>query len=404
MNKNIWALALLSGPFLMLNAQNLSKTMLRLPDTGQTQDFTSTYGEDSDYSIQPPGFIVHTDGTVTDTVTGLMWQQTDGGEMTIESAETYCQNLNLGGYDDWRLPSAQEAFSIFNHGKQNPPLDLAVFQNTGAEYWWTGERQAGNAGKVWVTNAGGGIGNHPKTETISAGGSKKFHVRAVRDLTPPIPVPVQFIVSDSSVTDLLTGLEWQRFVSQDSMTWESALLRAENFVLEGKSDWRLPTVKELESLNDETRTQPSLNPDVFTNMGIKKLWASTSLPTQTVQAWFMETRFGVVSHDLKTAKSNMLLVRGPVGASTAVEETGAGGDDWIRIFPNPCSGGINLHFEPGRLGAIQSVSVRDAMGSVVFYCRQPSESALKINNLREGIYWLNIRSEMGNICRVALVL
>ena len=141
--------------------------MSKLPDTGQNQSFSAVYGEDADYQINVPYFLLNADGTVTDTVTGLMWQQVDGGEMTFERATEYCTNLRLGGYSDWRLPSAQEAFSILNHGRQNPPLDVKIFPISGAEYWWTGELQKGSTTKVWVTNAGGGIGNHPKNETIS---------------------------------------------------------------------------------------------------------------------------------------------------------------------------------------------------------------------------------------------
>jgi len=55
-------------------AQSVSKTMLRLPDTGQTTSYTSTFGEDNDYTIYSPYFTLNGNGTVTDTITGLMWQ------------------------------------------------------------------------------------------------------------------------------------------------------------------------------------------------------------------------------------------------------------------------------------------------------------------------------------------
>jgi hypothetical protein len=55
-------------------SQQVQKTIKRLPDTGQTQSFTTTFGEDNDYSIHVPGFLDHGNGTVTDTITGLMWQ------------------------------------------------------------------------------------------------------------------------------------------------------------------------------------------------------------------------------------------------------------------------------------------------------------------------------------------
>lgn len=362
------------------------KTMRRLPDTGQTQSFTNTPGEDSDWLLNPPFFALHGNGTVTDTVTGLMWQQADGGEMTFDAAQNYVANLVLGGHSDWRLPTAQEAFSILNHGKQNPPLDPAVFPNSGAEYWWSGETQVGAPTRVWVTNAGGGIGNHPKTETVSAGGTKKFHVRAVRDVTPPSRVAAQFYTTTNTAFDSLTGLEWQRFVVptiQDSMTWENALVFAENFVLAGKSDWRLPNIKELQSINDETRSQPSVNTEVFPGLGSKKFWASTSLPNQSTQAWFMDTRFGVISHELKTAKNSLLLVRGGGGNTVPTGQPSMGAAA-INAYPNPFSNRIfaknaspNAVFE-----------LTNAVGQVVFYGKNVEQE--DFSGLPTGAYFLRV--------------
>jgi len=167
----------------------------------------------------------------------------------------------------------------------------------------------GNASKVWVTNAGGGIGNHLKTETVSAGGIKKIHVRAVRDVQPPMPVPQQFTVTGGTVTDEITRLEWQAVASPDTITWEDALMRAENLVLDGKDDWRLPNVKELESLNDELRSQPSVNTDFVQGIISGRYWTSTTLNNQPSRAWTMDTRFGVVSYDTKTNRNRVLLVR-----------------------------------------------------------------------------------------------
>ncbi|MDX2279614.1 MAG: DUF1566 domain-containing protein [Saprospiraceae bacterium] len=331
-----WVLVSISG---QLVAQSVPKTMYRLPDTGQIQSFTNTFGEDSDYSIHTPFFKVNGDGTVTDTVTGLMWQQTDGGEMTFENAQQYCTNLTLATYSDWRLPSAQEAFSILNHSKPNPALDQNAFTNTGAEYWWTSEKQADNAAKIWVTNAGGGIGNHPKSETVSAGGSKKMHARAVRDVHSPQSIAKQLVTLDSIVYDSLTGLEWQAFLPKDSNTWENALFFAENLLLEGKNDWRLPNIKELQSINDETRFQPSINPAVFKGAVPGKYWSSTSLPNFPARAWYLDTRYGIVTYTEKTAKNLILCVRGGNSATTAAATMEILDK---MVFPNPFTSKIQL--------------------------------------------------------------
>jgi hypothetical protein len=70
---------ILLGAFHFTLAQSVLKSMKRLPDTGQTTSYTNTPGEDADYNINPPFYLNNGNGTITDTITGLMWQQVDGG-------------------------------------------------------------------------------------------------------------------------------------------------------------------------------------------------------------------------------------------------------------------------------------------------------------------------------------
>jgi len=216
-------------------------TMSALPDTGQTGDYTATFGEDSDYADTPPSFTDNGDGTVTDNVTGLMWQQADGGEMTWEGALTYAEALTLGGHGDWRLPFSHELFSILNHGSINPALDTSVFIASSAQYWWCGNTRIDDASRVWAANSGGGIGPHPEDETISAGGTKRFHVLCVRD---PRQAGITELThgftgnGDGTVTDDRTGLVWQQAEAASVMTWEEALAYAEGLSLGGNDDPR----------------------------------------------------------------------------------------------------------------------------------------------------------------------
>jgi len=56
------------------------------------------------------------DGTVTDTASGLIWQQADSGKgMDWPSALAYAAGLKLAGHDDWRLPNAKELQSIVDY-------------------------------------------------------------------------------------------------------------------------------------------------------------------------------------------------------------------------------------------------------------------------------------------------
>ncbi len=340
------------------------KTMKQLPDTGQKTSYTDTFGEDNDYTINPPSFTLGK-GIVTDNVTTLMWQQADGGEMTYENAIKYCDTLTLGGYTDWRLPTAQEAFSILNHQLNNPALELSYFSKTNWEYLWTSNAQPNETTKIWAVNAGGGVGNHPKAETISAGGTKRFHVKAVRNTQAPLTVATHFTDNQNgTITDNLTHLIWQKVPNANATTWENALQYAEALSLAGKDDWRLPNIKELHSLNDEKLFNPSVDTKLFPLVGIKKYWSSTSLPNQTTKAWYLDTQFGITTYDTKTNNNFVLCVRGKSELSATQSLLYEAQEKQIRVYPNPFSNEVKIEFSLQK-SEIISLTISDLQGKIV---------------------------------------
>jgi formylglycine-generating enzyme required for sulfatase activity len=304
---------LIFGIFLLLVLQGSAQKILpfQLNDTGQMASYTSTSGEDADFILYPMSFTDNLDGTITDNNTGLMWQKTDGSEMTFENANDYCQNLSLGGYSDWRLPTGIELFSLNHFDQINPALDLNYFPKTVAEYWWTSEVRVDDATKIWVVNAGGGIGAHPKLETVSAGGIKNIHVRAVRNaLSSTFSVSHFFDNGNGTITDNFTGLIWQKIQSTNLMTWEEALSYCKTLNLANKTDWRLPNIKELQSLNDPSLSKPSFNKTYFPNINSGNYWSSTSLYMTPSKSWDLNVDYGIVSQSNKTIQENVILVRG----------------------------------------------------------------------------------------------
>jgi len=276
-------------------------SMLKLPDTGQTISTTDTFGEDSDYTRNAPSLTDNGNGTITDNVTGLMWQKVDSGEMTWENAMTGASGLTLGGYSDWRMPTAQEAFCILNQDL-NPALNSTYFVNNSSgtfAYFWTSDLFYGDNTKVWVTNAGGGLGPHPKTSTISAGGTSRCHARYVRGALPTIGHNY-YNNLNGTITDLDTGLMWKQEPSS-AMSWASALTYAEGLSFAGYSDWRVPNVKELQSLVDISRatasattTAPCINRTLFPAATATAHWTSTSVKAGSpTAAWLVD--FGVTT-------------------------------------------------------------------------------------------------------------
>ena len=340
-------------------AQSVVRTIKKLPDTGQNTSYTNTFGEDNDYSINLQKFSVK-NGIVMDSVTTLNWQQTDGGEMIFDNAKNYCDTLTFGGYTDWRLPHPDEAFTILNLQTPNPALDSKYFTKTGAEYWWTSAQQINDATKVWVTNAGGGIGNHLKTETLSAGGTKKIHARCVRETQSSVTITSRFVDnSDGTILDRLTDLTWEKSISQTAVTWEDAILYCENLNLGKNTDWRLPNVKEIRSLSDENKVQPSVNNTIFSGVTITKYWSSTSLPNQTTKAWYLDNNFGITTYDVKTATHSVWAVRG--GTTSASSNTSEIKKSEIHIYPNP----FNSHFVIESASAISRIDIYNTAGQLI---------------------------------------
>lgn len=283
----------------------------RLPDTGQVADYTDTFGEDSDYTINPPSYTDHGDGTITDNVTGLMWQKIDGGSVAWEDALTYADLLSLSGYDDWRVPNSDELFGIIDHGQHNPALNTTCFPRSAAQYWWTCETRADDPSRVWVVNEGGGIGAHRISESVEAGGDKRTHVRCVRGQTTQ-PTVRWMDNNNGTITDFLTDLIWQQIGSVAKMTWEQALVHAENLASAGHEDWRLPNIKELRSLTDVTLMNPAVDLAAFPDLQSDDYWSSTTLAGHPDRAWTTNFRFGTVSYQPKTADLLIRCVRGPL--------------------------------------------------------------------------------------------
>ena len=137
----------------MINDLRLRNRRCGLPDTGQWQDFTPIFGEDSDYTIHPLSYTDNGDGTVTDNNTGLMWQQTDDGILrNWYDAASYYTNLSLAGHTDWRLPDINELLDIVNYGVHSPAIDTTYFLNTRNHLYWTLTADASRTNGVWVVD------------------------------------------------------------------------------------------------------------------------------------------------------------------------------------------------------------------------------------------------------------
>jgi hypothetical protein len=92
----------------------------------------------------PQHYVDNGDGTVTDTVTGLVW------ERAVQQIP--CQGIAFAGYSDWRIPSMIELFSIVDPTAINPSIDTTYFPNTPPNYFVSSQTYPGALNEVWVVS------------------------------------------------------------------------------------------------------------------------------------------------------------------------------------------------------------------------------------------------------------
>ena len=292
-----------------------------LPDTGQSLCHDVEGNTIDCESVNFPGldgfqqtgcspanrFMDNGNGTVMDSCTGLMWQQSSApGLYGWQEALLYAEGLVLGGFDDWRLPNIRELQSIADYGRFDPAID-PVFTDTVSDWYWSstplGFPPAMNPDFAFNVNfENGDVYDWRKNDSLSVrlvrsssencrsvlpatGQSRCFddetNVIACDSAEWPgqdafhgqgCPVEGRFFDNgDGTVTDNCTGLMWQKETANtdsdngisdgDNLGWEEALRFCDRLELAGFSDWRLPNLRELHSINDFGRFLPSIAPE-----------------------------------------------------------------------------------------------------------------------------------------------
>lgn len=335
----------------------------RIPDTNQGSCFDAEgaipcpspgqpwYGQDAQYAGATPSYQNNGDGTLSDGVTGLMWQQ-GHNEQRLDwyTARQACTDLRLGGYADWRLPSMRELFSIADFRGavgQRPYLDDAFTIRAPDSLSQTDQFAASHRpemmGQTWSSTLyAGQHWDRPGVEAAffmnfldgrikqapTRGREGLFH-RCVRGASWGDNAFQDN--GDGSVTDQASGLTWQQRDDGQTRDWPGALAYCEALTLAGHDDWRLPNVKELQSIVDYRRPQPALDTR-FLQLSDPRawFWSSTSLGDNVRQATYVcfgkcTSVEGIDVHGAGAMRSDPK--QGPVGST----QSQGGQHDEIRV-------------------------------------------------------------------------
>lgn len=297
-----------------------------LIDTKEGDNF---YGQDADYSGVPFAFeITDNELAVKDLNTGITWQRNASDtRVSWRDAQSHCDELELAGHSNWRVPSLKELLSIEDFSDGWPYIDTQFFslgelaitkqlQYWSSNFYHVGTTHDGAETAFGLNFATGHIKGYPLGDKAPAmpppGGRNDDRAGTLeakpgtlestdrpppppRDIGAPAHVgnPAHKLVrcvygepygennfvdnGDGTISDLGTGLMWLKEDSGQGLNWEQALLMAENLEYAGYNDWRLPNVKELQSIVDYSGVYPAIDSRYFSITDKDSyFWSSTS--------------------------------------------------------------------------------------------------------------------------------
>ena len=284
-------------------------------------------------------------GTVVDSATGLVWQRCSNGQSWTGSSCLGTATISAwaaavsGAPAGWRLPNVKELESMVERRCASPAVDAVAFPSVPAASFWSstpGWAVSFNDGSVL---SGQSATTAMAVRYVQGGASASGYTSGITGsgaCTTQAPADFKRLEwvenTDSTLYDARTGLTWDRCVlgqswstaangcvgTPETMSWSAAHFRANGAIFLSNNGWRVPNVKELESIVDRRCALPALNPEFF--RGNKEILTWSSTP-----GWAVNMADGsVVSGQSATFGMSVRLVRGGRDASAFDTANGQG--------------------------------------------------------------------------------
>ncbi len=283
---------------------------------------------------------------ILDAATGLAWPRsanTLGYAVSWPDALAAVAELNSQsflGFSDWRMPNRVELRSLIDHGARQPALPAGhPFRDVFLGWYWSSTSKAGQENYAWNVHLEGGrlfysrkdefrllwpvrgvsqvLPRSGQEGCFDVSGAEVFCAGSGQDgelrLGLPWPAPrFEASAGDGGVLDRLTGLTWlhpQR-LSAPLLDWEGALA----FAAAQGAGWRLPEIRELESLVDAGRANPAVPAELAVPGGLvaEGFWSATQSGFDPAWAFVLYVQKGAVGVGFKAGREFPAWpVRGP---------------------------------------------------------------------------------------------
>jgi len=123
-------------------------------------------------------------------------------------------------------------------------------------------------------------------------------------------VSVVCLHASSIKIDNTSKLTWQndKPVQSTKKTWYEASNYCEKLNLETYKDWRLPTIKELQTLVDISKKSPAIH-EGFDFTVADYYWSATKKYKDPYNAWLIHFEYGIVDYSSTSGKNFVRCVR-----------------------------------------------------------------------------------------------
>jgi len=193
----------------------------------------------------------------TDPDTGLMWAKKDNGsDVNWKKATNYCQNV-MDNHTDWRLPTIDELQGIYD---ANANVNgYHVKGNLQLSGWPWSSSQGDTSGQAWFFDFkyGGRESRFLNTfgykRALCVRGSANQSGNSAVKLAPAVPAIIRGDGAEAEAliwTDPAAGLMWTKKDNGSDVNWQQATDYCRKLQLAGHSNWRLPTIDELQGIYD----------------------------------------------------------------------------------------------------------------------------------------------------------
>ena len=272
-----------------------------IPCDGSGQD-----GESNSILNAPETRFVTRKDMVSDRLTGLVWSRNAApSEFPMSWAEAFdyvagLNELSYLGISQWRLPFRSEFYSLISYQHINPALPKGhPFTDVFSGYYWTATSSSRLMDQAWYIHLGGG--------RIYRGMKEGSYM--VWPVTGPKPddmlMPDRFVFVNNTLQDRMTRRIWLRseYNVARHVTWRDAFGVIDKLNTQragGHGDWRLPNIRELESLVDLNRDSPALPSAAIRGDVAEGYWSSTTSAYEKRYAWVLYTRDGAIGVGYKS--------------------------------------------------------------------------------------------------------